>query len=302
VLRGLFAGFLRSIRRKRTWPTLNGDISSWILKLHGIEKINPDGSLQMRFQRAIGAASVHMMDKLLGPGMDWRKMSAFLSEAERISDSMVSKMLLAQRDGTTHLFKPLFSGACQQLMDALEVPASIFQQFEFSAEETVKMNRAWLATLTCMALYGEHAVVLISRAYKRDRRAVLDLVRADNLFMHDASCVDVIKHAELQDDYRFLMKLKNAVGRVSLRRRDAMHFYCYVLMALEQLGVSIPTHEEVRNAIDPCGLEYESSGAFERDFGRRRCDLLKMLGEAIPVRWPESESETKFSDTLQGLA
>lgn len=303
----MLAGFLRSVRRKRKWPTVHGDLSSWILKLHGIEEMSPDGSLQMRYQRAVGVDSVHLMDKLLGPGMDSRKMEASLSEAQRISDSMAARMRAAQPDGTTHHFKSLYSGTCLQLMGALGVPPTISQQLEFTVEETVKMNRAWLATLTCMALHNEHPIVLIRRAYKGDRRAVLDLVRADSLFMHDCCCTGVIRQAELQNDSRFLEQLKKAVGRKTrLRRRDVMHLYCYVLIALEQLGFPIPTHEEVWNAIDSHGREhgreYETLWAFERDFRRRRCDLIEMLGEAIPVRWPASESEMKFSDTLQGLA
>lgn len=273
------------------------------MTLNGIEKINPDGSLQAKFTKAIGAEFVHLMDDLLGPRMDWRKMDASRSELQQTSDLMFTKMMPAYSDGNLDLFESLYSEAHLRLTRLIGVPPFISQQFRFSFEETVKMNRAFLASLTCMALHDEYPVVLIHRAYRGDRRAVLDLLRADSLFMHDSCCVDVIRQAELQNDHRFLEQLKKAVGRKTLlRRRDVMHFYCYVLIVLEQFGFSTPTHKEVWTAIDPHGREYESLGAFERDFRRRRSDLIEMLGTAIPVRWPESVVQTDLGDGLQGLA
>ena len=91
-------------------------------------------------------------------------------------------------------------------------------------------------------------------------------------------------------------------GRMSLRRRDVMRLYCYVLLALEQLGFPIPTQEAIREAIDPCGQEYESLGACKRDFRRRRCDLLEMFSAELKVRWLQSEPGDQMGDVLHGLA
>src|SRR5262249_52593226 len=108
-------------------------------------------------------------------------------------------------------------------------------------------------------------------------------------FLHDCCCAPTIRTAELHDDQAFIMQLTSAIEyQPTLRRRDALQVYYYILLLLESWGVSLPTLNELWSTLDPYRREYKSLSAFEKDFQRRRRDFNKMLKEAdeeLAIQW-----------------
>jgi hypothetical protein len=193
-LRLSLADLLRFIRRKRLWPEVEGDLSSWIFWMHGFrEERCGSGPLEPRYDQAAAADAGTFLAQLLGPGMDAQKIEISRAQSQRITDEKVSKMIEAQRSGNQDGFQSVFSEAASALMDAWKIPPSFSQCFGLTFEQAIKLGRATRATLVCVALHNEYPLVLIARASKGDRRAVLDLVRVDSLFMHDPCCFDTIK-------------------------------------------------------------------------------------------------------------
>jgi hypothetical protein len=184
------------------------------------------------------------------------------------------------------------------IIDVAGIPPEFSREFDLSYQGIIKMLRAARALVLCTAVHNEHPVALIARASRGDRRAVLDLIKIDPLFMNDVCCSDVIKRAALQEDGQFLQQIKRAIGyQPKLHSRDIKHVYYYILFTLENLGFRLPALEELWNTIDPRGGEYDKLLAFERDFQRQRQAFLRMRrrprkkspssGEAArhPLRW-----------------
>ena len=301
-LRRSLAGLLRFIRRKRLWPEVEGDLSSWIFVMHGFKgERHGNGSLEPRYDPAVAADAARFLTQLLGPGMDVRKIEISMAQSQAITDDKVRKMIEAHRSGNRDAFQSVFSQAGLELMDAWGFPPSFSHAVGLSFDQAIRLIRATRATLILVAHHNEHPLVLITRASKGDRRAVLDLVRTDSLFVHDQCCIGTIRRAELQDDHRFLAQLQRAMGhRAKLHRRNVLHVYYYIFALFELWGVSLPTLEELWNTLDPLGREYDSLSAFERDFQRRRQVFNRMLAVAeaeVPVQVPHpidlSDSFTK---------
>jgi hypothetical protein len=264
--------------------------------MHGFrEERRDDGSLEPRYIKATDPELETILNELLGPGMDVRKITVSTARSQRISDEMVRRISQAQQHGNRDNVQSLVSQAALELMDAWGIPHSFSRSLGLSFDRIVKLIRATRATLMCVLLHSEHPLVLITRASKGDRQAVLDLVRADNLFMHDRCCVGVIKKAELQDDHVFVKQLKTAVSyQATPHRRNVMHILFYILLLLELRGVSLPTLQELWFTFDPHGREYESLSAFEKDFQRRRNDFGRMLAAAeveVPVQWVKTSKD-----------
>jgi hypothetical protein len=179
------------------------------------------------------------------------------------------------------VFQTLISETTAEIMGAAGIPLNLFDSPGLSFEQFAKLQRAIHAALTCLALHNEHPLVLVARAAKGDREAVLSLIKVDKLFLQDSCCAGTIRKATLQGDQDFIRRLRNALEyKPRLRRRDAFHVYCYTLLLLESWGVVLPTLNELWSTLDPCGIEYDSLSAFERDFQRRRRDFTKMFTEA----------------------
>ena len=143
--------------------------------------------------------------------------------------------------------------------------------------------RATRALFLCTALYGTNPLILIARAWRGERNAVLDLVKVDKLFLQDPCTQSVIRQASLQNDREFLGQLANAQRyQPVLRTRDLFHIYFYVLFLWEELGQALPRMDELQRLLDPRGTKFVGVYAFERDLQRCRAQFQEMLanGEA----------------------
>src|SRR5207244_4222693 len=106
--------------------------------------------------------------------------------------------------GNRDVFQSLFSTVVSEVTTAWSIPRDISGPFSLSFERVAELQRATRATVMCVVLNGEHPLVLMSRASKGDRLSILDLLKADKMFMHDRCCAATIRNAELQEDWKFL--------------------------------------------------------------------------------------------------
>jgi hypothetical protein len=219
--------------------------------------------------------------------MDVRQLDIAARKSEKLTEDEVPKIVEAYRRGGMGAFHEQLSNSMSRVADTWGIPPDLSKGMGLSLDQFIKMSRAIRATVVCVALYNEHPLSLISRATKGDRRAVLDLVKADKLFLHDRCCLGVIRSAELQDDRTFIDQLKRALAyEPRVRRRGAQHIYYYVLCLLEKQGFMLPSLDELWSMLDPYAREYGSLAAFEKDFQRRRQYLATFLEQTereVPI-------------------
>lgn len=126
--------------------------------------------------------------------------------------------------------------------------------------------RALRAFCCCAVTANLHPLVLIAKARQGDRRAVLDLIKSDKLFLVDDCTRDVIKVASLRTDYAFLEQLGRALRfRSKMGSKKSCRLYLYFLFAL---GSEVPTLPVLQLRVDPEGKKFKTFGAFERFFER----------------------------------
>ena len=260
-------------------PELEGDLSSWILTMHRWSAGRPpDDVPALPKEDAAGFLSVlNEMANSRHVGAKTPGIFKRIHEAGTEFDDLLEK---AYESGNREEVNRLLPEFVSQILNASGLPTA-FSRMIMSPGEWLKLARAACASFRCMAFLGEHPVVLISRASKGDRRAVLDLIKMDKMFLSDESCRATIRKAGLNDDTRFLGQLQRASKyRHRAHRRDLLRLYIFALIACEQFGVPIPHLSELWAKLDPLGREYESLAAFEKDFQRRRRELENMVKEA----------------------
>jgi hypothetical protein len=133
--------------------------------------------------------------------------------------------------------------------------------------------RAARAAALCAILYKVHPLSLIAQARQGDRRAVLDLVKVDKLFLHDRCTAKVIREAELRHDRPFLGQLARALAsKPKLGWRRGCQLY---LQALFACTPQLPALSILQLRLDPEGNRFRSFNAFEKFFERCRPDFLQ---------------------------
>jgi hypothetical protein len=261
---------------------MEGHLSTWILSMHGLKEQRLDqGPVESKYNKEEVNAGGNVLGKVCGPTMDVRRMKDVIAQSRKLADKNGPKVAEALHKRNRDAFQASFSEVASNILETAGIPNNFSKRMDLSFEGNAKLLRAGRATLICMALYGEHPLVLIARASKRDRHAVLDLVNADKLFMHDQCCAATIKNAELQEDRRFIEQIKRALDyQPRIRRRKIQHVYYCLLFLFELWGIPLPPLEELWSTIDPLWREYKSLAAFERDFQRRRQDFTGMMKAA----------------------
>lgn len=300
LLRQILANVLRFLREKRAWPLLEGQLPAWILAMHGLkeEKLS-QGPLESTYDEDEVNAVGSVLSEVCGPTMDVRRMNDVIAQSRKLADEKGPKIAEAIRQGDRDAFQASFSEVASNILETAGIPNNFSKRMDLSFDGTAKLLRASRATLICVALYGEHPLVLIARASKEDRQAVLDLVKADKLFLHDQCCAATIKRADLQEDKRFIEQIKRALEyQPRIRRRKIQHVYYCLLFLFERWGIPLPPLEELWSTVDPLWREYKSLAAFERDFQRRRQDFTRMMNAAhreISIRGRSTRGRSTFT-------
>jgi hypothetical protein len=286
-IRQALAAVLRFVRKKRYLPDVEGDLSAWIFATHGFtekESGNEESGaedLEPNKQKDLIEASAEFANRWFGPGMDVRRAERTINRTQEIMSTRVPRIAREHRSGNLKRYETLISEAMAEMLKELRTPRGLFQPRGLSIEQFARFRRATRATLICLALHNEYPLVLIARAAKGDRLAVLSLVKTDKLFLHDRCCAPTIRSAEFRDDQAFIMQLKRAMEyQPTLRRRDALQVYYYILLLLESWNFPLPTLNELWSTLDPRRREYDSLSAFEKDFQRRRRDFTRMFKKA----------------------
>jgi hypothetical protein len=308
LLRQALAAVVRLARigRSKSWPILEGDLSSWIYDVHSmIEKESDDGAFgECRFDEARACAAVEFLCSTLGPDMDVRGLKRLDVEFQRIGQEKGPELRRAFGRGDLDEFNLQFSKVLSEMTNASRTPSTFFQEQGFSFESYIRLQCATGAILGCMAIHDEHPLLLLTRASKGDRQAVLDLVKVDKLFMHDSVCSPVIRKAEFEQDRAYLAQLKGALQyKRKFRRRDIMRLYFYLLAILESQHIPIPPMEDLWSILDPLGSEYKSLSAFEKDFQRRRqifFEMIATLEKEVPFG-PKKSAEPTSSLALVAI-
>jgi hypothetical protein len=272
VIRRFLAMLVRFVRRKPPLPRLEGHLSLWICELHGLgltcRTAGQDSSMGSLSLTAIQAITPDTNPKSVR-----QKTADSLAIA---SDPDVTRLIKTVKQGDLTEVNKDFEKTLQKIIDiwfpGFRLP------LELSVANVLKLIRASRALFICTALQGTHPLILIARAWRGERKAVLDLVKVDKLFLQDPCTQSVIKQAALQHDQEFLVQLAKAQKyQPALRSRDLFHLYFYVLFFCEELGQSLPRIDELQRLLDPRGTKFEGPYAFERDLQRRRVQFREML-------------------------
>jgi hypothetical protein len=114
---------------------------------------------------------------------------------------------------------------------------------------------------------------------------VLDLIKVDKLFLTDSCAANVVRQAEFQNDRPFLKRLVRAVTyKPQLGWKKGCRLYLYALFAM---GVPLPSLALLQIRVDPQGMRFKTSPAFEKFVERCREDFDKIQADLLAENRPE---------------
>ncbi len=248
--------------------SVKGDISQWIVRMCAkpivVKAANPAGT---SVQRQMVGQSVNM---LVDPRQEEEQRIAALMG--RVSSADVERIFKALQKSDLSAFHAARNEVAERL--GRPIASTITPDTILAVLALLSRMRAARALALCVICYKMHPLSLIARARQGDRRAVLDLVKVDKLFLHDRCTARVIRDAELRNDRAFLGQLARAVGyKPKLEWRRSCQLYLQVLFAL---GAQLPALPILHLRLDPEGKRFGSFEAFERFYERCRVDFLQL--------------------------
>ncbi len=204
--RQLLAGLWRSVRRQLPVPKGSGDISLWVCQLSGLGGLRLNGQSIETGQSHIEAEAAL---RALGPEASPETIRERFAAANALKEGPYYLGMMAAASGEDFAkFDTAFTELAKQA-GTLWVPG-FEPPFPVSFDAGVQMNRALRVTLVCTVLQRVHPLTLIARALKGDQEAVLDLVKADKLFLQDRCTQKIIRDAGLRNDEQFIRRLASA--------------------------------------------------------------------------------------------
>lgn len=274
VVRGFLADTLNFLRSPRKWPEVDGDLSDWVMKMHGLETGNPSVDSQgIEVQEVLKS-----LDSLCAGLQGLRHGSQIQRQLEKIGREEGPRIIEAQRSADKQAVDAVLSTAISKMMKAAGMPESFPTSIGvISYAGFVKLLRATRVMLVSTALFHEHPLSLIARASNGDRRATLNLIKVDHMFVNDRCCKEIRK-AALQDDVDFMGQVQRALKyKRRIHRREILRFYLFTLFLFETFGIPLPPINDLWRRLDPLGSEYKTLQAFEKDVQRRRADFEQIL-------------------------
>lgn len=268
---GLFLeGVLNFLNSKPAVPGADGELSDWIIAMHGLADHGRRRVAQSETEKA-DMDLVEWLHDWLGPNLDPRKSREAILHSERLSEQESTKLADLYQSGDRFRFNREFERVSAILCKQWGLPPEFAARVNLSMENIPKLLRAARATLICLVVHDVHPLTLITRASEGSPEAVLKLIKVDKLFLSDSRTARVIREAAIQNNETFIKQMARAQNqRASLGARSGRHAYFLVLFFLELFDLKLPTLHEIYRVVDPHGNEYDSLQAFERDFQRRR--------------------------------
>ena len=285
AVRSFLAGSLRFLRREvPIQSTGKGNLSAWILTFHGIsqdEKSSNKFTIRQYDEKAFERL-VEWMGKVVSPELDPKMIERAKAKSEELSEDTVHSLRQIPKEDVRNALDTILPEKAAQLLDVWGFPRELYQVRDISVGTVRQTLRAFRALAVSLQVHKTHVLTLIARASKGQRRAVLDLVKVDRMFLHDPCTEGVITQAEMLNDHNFLDQLTRAQEYPFKPKLRALHhLYLQLLFMIEQFGAPLPkTKHELLNILDPRTKEYKSLEAFERDFQRQREDFWQMLADA----------------------
>ncbi len=248
---------------------VKGDLSQWIVRLCAkpivVKAASPVGT---SVQREMVGQSVNM---LVDPRQEEEQRIAALMEG--VSSADVERIFKALQKSDLSAFHAARNEVAERLVRPI-APTTITPDTIPAVFVLLSRMRAARALALCVICYKMHPLSLIARARQGDRRAVLDLVKVDKLFLHDRCTAAVIRDAQLRNDRAFLGQLARAVAyKPKLGWRRGCQLYLQVLFACR---AQFPALSALHLRLDPEGKKFGSFAAFERFYERCRVDFLQL--------------------------
>jgi len=264
--------------------TGKGNLSTWILKFHGISQDEKSSHKYTtpQYDETVFVRLVDWMGKVLGPYLNPRMVERAKAESEELGEETVHSLRQIPNADVKEALNAVLPQKAAQLLNVWGFPREFYSVDDISVSTVRQMLRAFRALAVCLQLHKTHILTLIARASKGQRQAVLDLVKADRMFLHDPCTEAVITQAEMLNDYNFLDQLTRAQEyRFKPKMRGLHHLYFHLIFMIGHFGAPLPkTRLELLRILDPHGKEYKSLESFERDFQRQREDFWQMLADA----------------------
>jgi hypothetical protein len=242
-----------------------GDISAWIKEFfakpvqfepHRVSE-HQKGVVQREVMRAAGEvfADPRRREEVQ---MTSRLANISLEDMQRLMTALQQGDLSAFQQVRSDVVKALAQGLGKQMTgEGLATLLALGARY-----------RAGRAAALCMAVFKAHPLSLIAQAEGGSRKAVLQLIKVDKLFLTDGCTAKVIKQAELQNDHSFLAQVARSMRyRVRTNWRQGCRLYLYMLVSLEFL---MPNLVKLRLRLDPEGKRFRSEQAFEKFVERTR--------------------------------
>ena len=248
-----------------------GDISAWIkelfakpvqLELHRVSE-HQRGAIQREVMREAG-------EGFADPRR--REEVQIMSQMGNISLEDTQRLMVALQQGSLSAFQQVRSDMVEALNQKLG------KQLTGEGLATLvalgARCRAGRAAALCMAVFKAHPLSLIAQARAGSRKAVLQLIKVDNLFLTDGCTASAIRQAELQNDHRFLAQVARSVRyKARTNWRQGCRLYLYALVSFE---LPIPKLVRLRGRLDPDGTRFMSDKAFEKFVERTRKEYAGM--------------------------
>jgi hypothetical protein len=174
ALRRILAGLLKFLRREPSGREVVGDLSSWVGQLHGIQR--PAKDYEAEFPNLSTLKISELLAKF-GPKLDPAEMQGIIERGESLrgQPSFAAMMDAAERANLAELDDRLR----EVTENAVGPWLTHLPDFDFSLNGFYRNRRAVRVTMIALALHDIHPLILISKASRGDKEAVLKLVKID---------------------------------------------------------------------------------------------------------------------------
>ncbi|MGB2888403.1 MAG: hypothetical protein WBC04_11965, partial [Candidatus Acidiferrales bacterium] len=228
---------------------IEGEISDWIAQM-GAKPIQFEGRFFRDHTKA--ATQREVLREAFAVVADPREKEEkeIANLLGTISPDDVQRMIAALQAGDTSGFDKARADVVEKLNH--QIGKRIKQGGLSSLISLATRCRAARAAALSAVLYKAHVSSVIAQARRGGRRAVLDLIKVDKLFLSDSCTAQVIRQAELGNDRRFLSQVGKALTyKPKMGWRKACQLYLYMLF---DLGARLPALARLQLRLDETNL------------------------------------------------